>query len=163
LPVRDVSRRRLLISTLGELKNPQAVHTLVKFIWHKGEIVARDDRERHRQPCSFEADGGEMLRARATEMLSHLVVDEAAGATLNIATGHPSAFVRAAAIDAYMFNAGDSPEAAAQLRKCVRPDDHWRVGLPRLTRDMDPAKFEKAVLIFYENYTEERPPSPPHH
>lgn len=163
LPIRDVSRHRLLLSTLGELKNLQAVHTLVKFIWHEGVLVARDDRERHRQPCSFEADGGEMVRARAAEMLSHLGSHEAIDATLDIAARHPSAFVRAAAIDAHMFNAGDSPKAAERLRKCVRPDDLWRVGLPRMTQDMDPEKFEKAVLAFYEQYPEEQPPAPIHH
>jgi len=163
LPIRDISRHRLLLSTIGELKNPQAVGTLVKFIWHEGEIVARGDHERYSQPCSFEADGGEMLRARAAEMLSYLGSHEAADATLNIATRHPTAFVRAAAIDAHMFNAGDSPEAAAQLRSCVDPNDVWRVGLPRMTRDMDPEKFEKAILAFHAKYPEEQPPAPRHH
>src|SRR5436305_2100634 len=105
----------------------------------------------------------EKPRRRSTEMLSHLGTDDAAAATLDIAARHPLAVVRAAAIDAHMFNAGDSPEAAAQLIKCLQPHDHWRVGLPRLTRDMDPKKFEKAVLAFYEKYPEERPPIPKRH
>ena len=162
LPVRDVSRHRLLLSILGELKNPRAVRTLVKFIWHEGDITTRDDRERNRRPCSFEADGGDMLRARATEMLSHLGSQEAFDATIDIAVRHPNAFVRAAAIDAHMFNSGDSPEVAERLRKCVQPNDQWRVGLPRMTQDMDPDKFEKAVLAFYEQYPEERPQMPVH-
>jgi hypothetical protein len=160
LPVRDVGRHRLLISTIGELKSPEAAPILIKFIWYEGEIAVRADRGGHLEPCSFEADGDEILRARAAEMLSHLGSHRAMEATLEIAVSHPVSFVRAAAIDAHMYNAGDTPEAAAQLRGCVPEAEHYRIGLPRLTRDMDPAEFEKAVLSFYHRYPKERPRPP---
>ncbi len=163
LPVRDVSRHGLLLSTIGELRDPRAASVLIKFIWYDGEIAPGDDRKRFLHSCSFEADGSEVLRARATEMLSYLSSSEAAEATLEIVARHPSDFVRAAAIDAHMFNAGDSPEAAEQLHKTVREEDRWRVGLPRLTRDVDPEEFERAVLAFYEQYPQERPPAPEQH
>jgi hypothetical protein len=162
-PVSDVSRHRLLLSTIGELKNPGAVNSLVEFIWHNGEITTRGNVQLNRQPCSFERDGDEILQARATEMLSHLGSAEAAQATLDIAARHPSNLVRAAAIDAFMFNAGDSPAAATQLHNIVRQEDVWRIGLPRLTADVDPVEFEKSVLDFYNRYPSERPPVPHHH
>jgi hypothetical protein len=162
-PVRDVSRHRLLLSTVGELKNPHAASTLIKFIWHEGTITVHDPQPRTRRACSFETDGDDLLRARAAEMLSHLGSEQAEEATLEIAARHPASFVRAAAIDAHMFNAGDSGKSAAQLRDCIRPDDLWRVGLPRMKRDMDALAFEKAVLTFYQRYPEHHPPAPAHH
>lgn len=160
LPVSDVGRHRLLLSTIGELKYPNAVQSLVKFIWYDGQITTRGHLEPNHEPCSFESDGDEMLQARATEMLSHLGSREAIEATLDIAAKHNSDLVRAAAIDAFMFNAGDGKEPAGQLEKIVRQEDLWRIGLPRLTADTDPAEFEKSVLAFYNRYPEERPPAP---
>ncbi len=94
LPVRDVSRHGLLLSTIGELRDPRAASVLIKFIWYDGEIAPGDDRKRFLHSCSFEADGSEVLRARATEMLSYLSSSEAAEATLEIVARHPSDFVR---------------------------------------------------------------------
>jgi len=159
-PVRDVARHRSILSVIGELKMPSAVPMLIKFVWHDGEITRRGERGGHLRPCSFEADGEEMLRARAAEMLSYIGSPEATEATLDIAARHSMPFVRAAAIDSHMYNAGDTSEAADQLRACVAPDDHFRIGLPRLTRDMDPAEFERAVVAFYQRHPEERPRQP---
>ena len=160
LPVRDISRHGLLLSAIGELKNLQTVSFLIDFIWYKELLVPFNGQPQFHQACSFETDGDEILRAKATEMLSYIGSREAREATLDIAAKHTSDFVRAAAIDAYMFNSGDSTDAAEQLYNIVQKEDIWRIGLPRLTKNMDPELFEKNVFEFYNKYPEMRPKAP---
>lgn len=156
LPTVDVSRHCLLLSVVGELRNPEAVRVLSKFVWYSDEMTVSRP-EAALRDCTFEANGTSRLRARAAEMLAWLSTEQAYESTLQIAVEHPDGFVRAAAVDAYMYNHDDSAAAAEYLRKIVRPADQPLVGLPRWTRDTDPEEFERRVLDFYDRYPEERP------
>lgn len=156
LPVADVGRHHILLSTLGELRDGRAARELARFVWHQ-DIVERPGPEIE-QGCGFEAHPAEVLQARAAEMLSYLSTEEADEETLRIATDHPRAGVRAAAIDAHLFNHDDSAEEVERLRSRVRSEDLPVVGVPRFTRDTDRQEFERAVLEFYEQHPEQRGP-----
>jgi hypothetical protein len=157
LPAADVSRHGLLLSIIGELRNPDAVQALSEFVWYSGDMTLSRSEAALRN-CTFEINGTSMLKARATEMLAWISTEDAYAATRRIAVEHPDAVVRAAAVDAYMFNHGDSEEAANELRQIIEPGDEPLVGLPRLTRDTDREEFERRVLDFYDRYPNERPP-----
>lgn len=153
LPVTDVGRHHVLLSTLGELRDGRTVPDLARFVWHM-DLVARPSADQ--EGCGFEAHPAEVLQARAAEMLSYLATEEAVDETLRIVAEHPRAGVRAAAIDAHLFNHDDSAEEMVRLRGRVRAEDVPFVGVPRFTRDSDPQQFERAVLEFYERHPEQR-------
>ena len=156
LPVRDVGRHRVLLSTIGELRDPRALESLTRFIWH-ATIVGP---QRGGIGCGFEASLGESLQARAVEMLSYLRTSEADEETLRVATDHPSPGVRSAAIDAHLYNHGDDPAEASRLRERVRDTDSPLIGLPRFTRATTRADFERAVEAYFEQYPSQRAPRP---
>jgi HEAT repeat protein len=156
LPVRDVGRHRVLLSTIGELRDPRAGEPLSRFIWH-ATIVAP---EQGGDGCGFEASLGESLQARAVEMLSYLGTGEANEETLRVAAEHPSQGVRAAAIDAHLFNHDDDPDEATRIRQRVRDTDTPLIGMPRFTRETTRADFERAVEAYLERYPTQRPAQP---
>ena len=126
----DVGRHRVILSTLGELRNERALRRLEEFIWYEGELTPRGPQPQERRACMFESSGTKLLQSRAAEMLSYLATEAAAKATIRVARDHPKLAVRAAAIDSHLFNHGDSPEVADQLRIVVRSSDRPLVGLP---------------------------------
>jgi hypothetical protein len=163
LPVGDCGFHLMLMAILGESRRPAALEPLERFAWTTGEII-----EAIEYPigalgpgvidCDLRFDMSPALRARAVEMLAYLGSAEAFAATLRIAREHPEADVRHAAIDAYLFNHGDSPEAEAEIRRTLRDEDQDWVGIPRRTADMDGARFD-ARLEMLQNEAE--PPLEP--
>ena len=102
----------------------------------------------------FEVHPAEILQARAVEMLAYIATDEARDATIRVIQDHPFAAVRAAAIDAHLYNQGDSAEEAERLRGMVRSEDVAFVGMPRFTAAVPREEFLDAVGEFYERHPE---------
>lgn len=163
LPVTDFGRHLLLLSVLGEMRHPQAIEPLIRFLkLSKETMVPPQPAEMGRitgkeREATF-LDGSTALQARAAEMLAFLGTPRALQETLKVAADHPSLSVRVAAIDAYLFNQEDSSESIERIREAIHDGDQKYVGLPRRTRDMNVAEFDAQVLAFYERYPEEVPP-----
>jgi hypothetical protein len=156
LPVDDVPRHMVLLATIGELRDPRLRELLSDFVWYSPLVHER--LQERPDGCSFEARPDEMLQARAAEMLSYLTTDESDRDTLRVALEHPSMSVRAAAIDAHLYNHGDDEDEIERLRSTVRSEDAPLVGVPRFTRDGDPEEFERAVEDYYRRNPEQRAP-----
>jgi HEAT repeat protein len=164
LPVADCARHLMLLAVLGEARDPAALARLDEFVWTEGDILVAAEHlgpggltpEMVRCDLSFNMSGA--LRARAVEMVAYLNTAEAVAATIKAVQEHPEPDVRWAAIDAYLFNHEDSPEAADELRRYVRPEDLNHVMLPRRTRDMDPTQFDERLAELHRRG--ERPPVP---
>jgi hypothetical protein len=156
-PVTDVNRHLMILSILGELRDPAAIGSLREFIWSDRPLVPPQAVEggSGRRTSYFNHDGA--LKARAAEMLSFIATREADEATLEIASKHSGAEVRIAAIDAYLFNHSDSAEAKEELLKRVRPEERKLVGLPRFKQNMNRAEFDRRIADFYRLYPEEMP------
>lgn len=163
-PIKDVGLYLLLLSTVGELRDPRTERALISLIWEREHLFEhsepkppeRDDHEGscdERSVLSFES----VVQSRAAEMLSYLGTATAKRATLEVAGKHHSSAVRFAAIDAHLYNHEDSPETADQLRQVVRPEDVKMVGLPRFSKDMDTSEFDARVAAFYGRYPEDAP------
>jgi hypothetical protein len=164
LPVRDIGQHLLLLSIVGEMRQPAFVEPLVKFIGLSPDSIAGGVENAagcRCGACMSHLDAAAMLKARAVEMLAWLRTSEALEAVLGFARYHESRVVRLAALDAYTYNHADSPDAIARARASARRDEAPLVGLPRFTRDSNPAEFARSVAAFYEQYPEERP-RPPH-
>lgn len=155
LPVRDEVRHYLLLSTIGELRDGRAATDLVRFIWQPDEQISAVEHEMV-DGCGFGPSTAELLKARAVEMLAYLGTSEAVEETLRVAADHPAPAVRAAGIDAHLFNHDDAPEEIERVRGRVRSDDTPLVGLPRFTRDANPGEFDRAIAEFYARYPDRR-------
>ena len=161
LPAGDIGQHLLLLSIVGEMRQPEFVEPLMKFIGlPANSIVNESSNHRACGPCISHLDAAAMLKARAVEMLAWLRTPEALEAVLGFARYHESRVVRLAALDAYTYNHEDSPDAIERARAAARRDEAKLVGLPRFTRDSDPAQFAERMAAFYEQHPEERPPAP---
>jgi hypothetical protein len=163
LPVRDIGQHLLLLSIVGDMRQPAFVEPLVKFIGLSPDSIvdgAANAAGCRCLACTSYLDAAAMLKARAVEMLAWLRTSEALEAVLGFARYHESRVVRLAALDAYTFNHEDSPDAIARARASARRDEAKLVGLPRFSRDTDPEEFARRVADFYEQHPEERPRAP---
>jgi hypothetical protein len=160
LPVKDIDRHLMILATLGEMRNPRAIKPLMQFIWSDRPLVVepRPDHDSRVDTSYFNHSGA--LQARAVEMLAYIGTTDASTATLDVVARHVGTEVRVAAIDAYLFNNEDSPEAKAALAKIVRPDEAKLIGIPRWTAHMDAREFDTRIAAFYQQYPEEQPPAP---
>jgi hypothetical protein len=159
-PVVNVERHLMLLSTLGETRNPQAINALSQFIWNKQLLAPPPNPNTGQRHGSTVFNHDVALRARAAEMLAYIGTEEAKAATLEVAAKHPNLEVRLAAIDAYLFNNNDSTEAKEKLSGVVQESERKLIGLPRWKKGMDRADFDRRLLEFYTQHPEERPASP---
>ena len=156
LPVRDDTRHFLLISTIGELRDGRAAAELARFIWLPDERISALEHEMA-DGCGFGPNTAEVLKARAVEMLAYLGTSEAVEEALRVAADHPTPSVRAAAIDAHLYNHDDATDEIDRLRGRLRSSDAHLVGLPRFTRDANPQAFDRAITDFYVRHPDRRP------
>ena len=157
LPVRDDTRHFLLLSTIGELRDGRAAEGLARFIWLPDERISALEHEMA-DGCGFGPSTAEVLKARAVEMLAYLGTSEAVEEALRVAADHPTASVRAAAIDSHLYNHDDSAEEMDRLRGQLRSSEAHLVGLPRFTREANPEAFDRAITEFYAQHPDRRAP-----
>ena len=161
-PVTNVGRRLMILAVLGELKSPRAIAPLEEFIWSE-KITVRGELGGpvpSTPPATSYFPYTGALKARAAEMLAYIGTQDAFNATLEVAGRHPLREVRVAAIDAYLYNHGDSAGAREALRRVVPQSEAKLIGIPRRTHDMDVRDFDRRLDAFYAQYPEERPPVP---
>jgi hypothetical protein len=161
LPVRDIGQHLLLLSVIGEMRQPASVEPLVKFIGLPPHSIVDDVTNAcDCGACMSHLDAAAMLKARAVEMLAWLRTSDALEAVLGFARYHESRVVRLAALDAYTYNHDDSREAIERARASARRDEAKLVGVPRFTREGDAAHFARRMSAFYEEHPEEQPRTP---
>lgn len=156
LPCTDASRHLLLMSTLGELSHESSAAALERFTWLSNEQIYHT-RSVPNESCDFSTSG--MLQSRAVEMMVWVLKGSDDAAVLRVIRDHPERSVRMAAIDAYLFQHGDTPEAVQTLRDLVSPEDRAMVGLPRFGAHTDPETFER-LTAEYEAANPSTPPMP---
>jgi hypothetical protein len=125
---KDHSRALLVLAILGEMRSPY------------GEKVLRDFVQLSLPESGTEA-GGEIvertalatLQAKAIAGLAYLRSTTADEQVLRAIAEHPSRIVRAEAVDAYLWNHGDSAEARAVAARYVRKGEE--IFLDRVRRE----------------------------
>lgn len=161
LPITDFGRHQLLLSIIGELRNPKSVEHLVRFInISDDEMLSPPPRGQGNGLNTSYLDYAAALKARATEMLAFVGTQDALSIVLKIASEHGSKAVRLAALDSFAFNHGDSPEAIKTARAAAKQGEDKLVNLPRRERGFNPEDFDAKVRAFYERHPEEVPPTP---
>jgi hypothetical protein len=151
----DLSYSLVVLSLIGELQNPSSQKWLEKQINRPIPTVKETP---HGGLNS--GDVIEMISSKAVESLAYLKTNESDRATLNVIVKHPSKAVRAAAIDAYLFNHGDTDDIKAKLKQSVRKEDLIYLDRVRFLREKDAKTFNAKIDRFYEQHPNEKAEAP---
>jgi len=154
-------RQLIYLSILGEMQNERALGPLQSYLNSRDCLVFEERvavQPGPNAPNTSMFDGCAGLKARAVSMIAHLNSEAATAVVSNAIKEHPSRTVRLAAIDAYLYNNGDTPEAIATAKRWAKPDEVKFVGLPRLASDTNRQDFEARLTRFYTEHPEELPP-----
>jgi len=145
LPETQFAKRRLLIALVGELQRDDAFTFLKEVVWVAPQRTTKTAE-------GYTADDFETVIAiKAVHGLTFIRMDDgtmseqAMNESLNVMKNHHSPAVRIAAIDAYMWNHGDSREAAAQLRAALDPELHRYIGRPRFHAGINEAVWRSQM------------------
>jgi hypothetical protein len=139
LPAEAIEQRLVVLGILGEMKRSDAVAQLREVIW--APLPPADS-----QPERLtERDLEEMIQVKAVQGLAYLATPQADAAVREVIERHEALHVRVSAIDAYMWNHGDSPETAAELYRLLPADLHPYVERPRFHRGMDREEFTRRL------------------
>ncbi len=157
LPAEAIEQRLVVLSMLGEMKRPDAVAQLREVVWaplppadSQGELLTERDFE-------------EMVQAKAVHGLAYLATPQADAAVLEVIERHEALHVRVSAIDAYMWNHGDSPKTAAELYRLLPADLHMYVERPRFHSGMDRKEFTRKLSAWQQKWGSQPESSTPGH
>lgn len=158
----DSAHLEIVLAILGESRRASAIDPLRRFVWatklFEPELFGPIDLEEGVIDCKLWFNHGTMFRARGAEMLSFINTVAANEAILEVVREHPEGQVRHAAIDAFMYNHGDSSEAEDEIRRHLQRDDVDWVSIPRRTADMDGKQFDERLAALHAQT--EPPPIP---
>jgi hypothetical protein len=153
----DHTRALLVLSILGELRDRGAGRRcLSEVVRSEAPVKGPVERESGRV---LGAESLEALQAKAVDGLAYLRVDSADQEVLEIAASHPSRAVRAEAVEAFLWNHGDSEQARRLLKDMLPPGDE--ILLRRLRREdgETAASFDFKITGFIKDYPDLQPPS----
>jgi len=158
-PEQDLGQRLIILSIIGELKNPLSTTRLTEIV---NNPLPEADSIVHGVLSS--KDAVEMIQSKAVQCLAYLNNRVADSLTLSVIKSHPSKAVRSAAIDAYLYNHGDSLAAKQRLRNLLR-DENLFEDLPfvdriRNTKNISREAFDEGIERFYALHPEARAPKP---
>ncbi len=141
--------RLFTLGLVGELKRADALPFLREVI--SAPLPAKDGRKAAAELLS-PRELEEMIQAKAVQGLAYLTTKEADAAAREVMLEHESMHVRQTAIDAYMFNHKDSPEAAKELYAILPQELHPFVERPRFHAGTDPEEFSERLKAWQEKW-----------
>jgi hypothetical protein len=156
-------RQLIYLSILGEMKNERALTPLQNYL-HSRDCPVFEERalihpvSNAPKTSIFDACAG--LKAASINMIAYINSATAQTVVLQTINGHASRTVRLSAINAYLYNNGDSEKAMAMARQYAKPEEAKFVGIPRLSPDTNPKEFAARMARFYTEHPEELPPLP---
>ena len=151
----DHSRALIALGVLGETRHPLAQAFFADFISRplpqtgtviEGEII--------------EQTQAAQLQGRAAVGLAFINSDSANKLLAQIIASHPSKIVRAEAINAYLWNHGDSAAARVALAPFVRTDEQILLDRVRRVPGETAASFNAKLVQFLKLHPEAIPPAP---
>jgi hypothetical protein len=151
----DHTRALLALALLGETRSPNAQNFLAEFAQRPlptgGTVIEGEIIEQTRAA---------QLQAKAVDGLAYANTETSNRTVTQIIAGHPSKIVRAEAINAYLWNHGDSDDARRFLAQFVRRDE--LILLDRVRRDTGETaeSFNRKLAVFLEKHPQLAPPPP---
>lgn len=151
----DFSRALLALGVLGEMKSPVAEKYLTEFVRRplpeKGTEVDGE---------ILEQTWAAMLQGKAADALAYLKTERADRVIFELVAKHASRIVRAEAINAYLWNHGDSAEAKRTLEQYVSGDELVFLDRVRRVSAEDGKVFNARLAAFLTAHPEVIPPDP---
>jgi hypothetical protein len=151
----DYTRALLALAILGEARNPKSLSYLEEFarrpLPQTGTLADGEILEQVLQA---------QLEGKAVDGLAYANTERSNAAVMKIASGHPSRIVRAEAINAYLWNHGDSAEAKRTLAAIVRSDETIFVDRVRRAPGETAATFNLKLEAFLKTHPEVIAPKP---
>lgn len=149
----DHTRALLELAILGELRNPAvSLVCMAEILWLPKPTQGTMDAE---TGDFVEVESLASLQAKAVDGLAYLRNPVADSEVLRAVATHPSRIVRAEAIDAYLWNHGDSPQARLVLQPLARLNGE-EAFLDRVRREdgEDAASFDAKLDTFLRTHPE---------
>ncbi len=154
----DHSRALLTLSLLGELRNEESELCLRRFVnLPLPKAIARTKEDSNPQATALA-----LLQAKAVEGLAYLHNKTGDEEVLRQVQKNPSLIVRAAAINAYLYNHGDSAEARKTLSGYVRKGEEIYLDRIRKEKGENKASFNRKLATYLRAHSEVKPPAPKH-
>jgi hypothetical protein len=151
----DHPRALLALALLGETRSPEAQMFFGEFARRplptEGTVIEGEIIEQTRAA---------QLQAKAVDGLAYANNESSNQVMTEIIANHPSKIVRAEAINAYLWNHGDSPEARTRLSQYVRKDEQILIDRVRRTTGETAESFNRKLDAFLKQHPEVRPPQP---
>jgi hypothetical protein len=149
------SRALLAISILGEMKSAAAEPFLREFanrpLPKEGTVIEGEIIEATRQA---------QLQGKAADGLAYLRSQSGDSAVMELIARHPSKIVRAEAINAWLWNHGDSAEARRQLYEVVQQGERILLDRVRRVTGEGAESFNAKLAVFLKTHPELIPPAP---
>ena len=146
LPAEAFEQRLMTISVVGELQRADAMPMLQDVVW--APLPEESSMPEGLSPRDIQ----EMIQTNAVQGLCFLGSAEGYKAVMDVILNHESLHVRIEAIDAYMWNHGDSEETAAHLFKTLPEAFHKYVERPRFHAGMDVKDFNERLSAWREKW-----------
>jgi hypothetical protein len=154
LPAEAIEQRLMVLGMLGEMKRSDALAQLREVVW--APLPPADS-----QPEKLtERDLEEMIQVKAVQGLAYLATPQADAAVREVIESHEALHVRVSAIDAYMWNHGDSPKTAAELYRLLPADLHSYVERPRFHSGMEREEFTRRLRAWQQKWGSRPQPAP---
>jgi hypothetical protein len=151
----DHPRALLALALLGETRSPAAQSFFVEFARRPlptdGTIIEGEIIEQTRAA---------QLQAKAVDGLAYANNENSNKVVTEIIANHPSKIVRAEAINAYLWNHGDSDEARKLLSQYVRKDELILIDRVRRTTGETAESFNRKLDDFLKQHPDVVPPPP---
>lgn len=146
LPAEAIQQRLIVLGILGEMKRSDAMAQLREVVWEP--LPPADAQAEMLSARELE----EMVQVKAVQGLAFLATPQADAAVREVIENHEALHVRVSAIDAYMWNHGDSPKAAAELYRLLPADLHPYVERPRFHRGIDREEFARRLRAWQKKW-----------
>ena len=155
VPAEAIEQRLVVLGILGEMKRSDAMAHLREVVW--ASLPPADSQTEGLSARDLE----EMVQVKAVQGLAYLATPQADAAVRKVIEDHEALHVRVSAIDAYMWNHGDSPATAAELYRLLPADLHPYVERPRFHRGMERAEFTRRLRAWQKKWGSQPQPTPP--
>jgi hypothetical protein len=151
----DHSRAMLALAVLGETRSPTAQAFFSEFarrpLPQAGTVIEGE---------IIEQTQAAQLQGKAVDGLAYINNDSANKVVMDVIANHPSRIVRAEAINAYLWNHGDSDDARSALSQVVRTDESILLDRVRRVPGETASTFNAKLEQYLKRHPEVIPPAP---
>jgi hypothetical protein len=153
----DGTRALVAFALLGEMRSDKGVRCLAALLRHKASPNGPKEVESGVANAILDL---QRLQAKAVEGIAYRGSPDADAIVLDTIISHPSQTVRAAAIDAYLWNRGDTPEARLAILQIANANDKQFIDRIRREEGEAAASFNDKLAIYLQQHPEVNPPDP---